>query len=643
MSRIHHLVKARVEEWNTVCGVFGVVSGLGLMDRDSKMFEYVSDHLRHRGPDSSAIVRSENYLLGMHRLSIMDMEHGDQPFSSEDGRFTVLGNGEIYNSKNLRDQLIALGHTIKSTSDIEVIPHLFEMYGVKAVDHLRGMFALVVVDKSKGVIHLIRDRLGEKPLIYHQDRHTFWFSSELTPLVKAGVVGKEIDALGLRDYLLYGFVPEPRTIIRNVKKIPPGAILTIDLKTLDLRVDQYWSAIDHVGDQVADTEMTLSSLREAVHLSTQSDAPVAVALSGGLDSSLVSALALEFRSDLQAFTVGYEEDTSTDERSAAQQFAERIGLPLIQIELRTAEVAEQFSIVCAARDEPIADVAGSAYSALAQRVRESGYPVLLNGQGGDELFWGYPWIRDLAQRGYLSSGGTLPIGINHPRYGIPNSPASFARQLETRAGTTINSVFSNQESIPDNSTESFQVFDFQPGFRSYRNQTSHLTSGESQMKLKRFTFNSPEDSISAVMLNLLSTYLLSNGLTQMDRLTMRHSVEARTPLVDYKIVELALSSQTNSHSLFSSPKGTLRAVAREVLPNFVLERPKNGFTPPIRRWNQRIWQINRSVIQEPLIAEIPFLNEKYVKSIMRKPKKMNCQVNQMAMRLLTLELWYRSL
>lgn len=626
-----------------MCGIFGLISKSPIHDVQLGKVERLSVALNHRGPDGSGQISGSNFLLGMHRLSVMGVAKGNQPFWSEDLRFAVLANGEIYNFPSLCKLLERRRFRLSTGSDIEVVPNLIAEFGLEGINLLRGMFALVIYDKILGKVHLVRDRVGEKPLIYSDQSDAFWFSSELTPLIKAGVIAKKLDAAAVEDYLLYGFVPEDKTIIEGVRKVPPGCILTIDIHTGNTEITSYWKALDYIAGKNISTDEIVQSLSESVSISTQSDVPVAVALSGGLDSSLVSALALQSRPDLQGFTVGYTEDTRTDESGAAAQFAQSIGLPLTHVRLDARDVAKDFSTMCAARDEPISDIAGAAYLALARVVHEQGFRVLLSGQGGDELFWGYSWVRDVAQRAFKSSDGVMPESNRRIPHTIPKSARAIIRELETAGGTRINRAFAKSAIGIDSTPNGFPLFEFQPGYRSMLRDRERLL----QLRPDKFqgpvSFSHAAEVGPSAIIKLMNTYLRSNGLVQMDRLTMFTSVEARTPLVDHKFVELALSSQLDPSNLFQSPKQALRNAAKVIAPTYDLNRPKMGFTPPIRLWNKVIWQQYQKEIQHPIISESDLFNSKDVHAIIKSPIKWNGQVNQMALRLLTLELWYRNL
>lgn len=611
-----------------MCGVFGVVRPSGITAGDRDAFGALGAMLKHRGPDGDGFITTDQALLGMHRLSIIDVDHGWQPFWSEDGQVGVLGNGEIYNAAALHDGLVARGHQLTSHSDIEVIAHLWEESGPQAIEQLRGMFALVIIDRRTAEVVLVRDRLGEKPLHYARVDDALWFSSELSPLVRAGVARPELDVDQLNEYLTYGFVPEPATIIAGVRKVPAGARLAIDLTSGASQVHTYWSPSDFVGDASTSSDIIASAIADAVEVNTRSDVPVAVSLSAGIDSSMVAALAQRSRGDIHAISVGYRDDTATDETALARQFAETVGMSFTRVELDTSTMAREFASVCERRDEPIADIAGAGYDSLAATARDLGYPVLLNGQGGDELFWGYPWVQTHARHRTGITGPDQPTSLRSAL-----RPAVVADWLATRGGRATRALASGSAGVA--------LFRAQPGHVYMERHIRDLLPGQAMGGV--VTFDEPLTDMAAIVIALLQTYLRSNGLAQADRLSMAHSVEGRTPLVDHRLVELALSGCANPEHLQRPAKAQLRDAAAHLLPASILERPKSGFTPPMRAWLDAIWRQEAESVTHPMLAEMAPFDRASVRRNLRSPYLRTGRINQVAFRLLTLEVWYRQL
>lgn len=630
-----------------MCGLFGVVRTSGITDSDRVHFEGLAANLIHRGPDGTGLIEDRGLLLGMHRLSIMDVDHGWQPFWSEDGSIGILGNGEIYNAASLGAQLADRGHRLLTRSDMEVIPHLYEEYGIDFVQHLRGMFALVILDKRRGRLLLVRDRMGEKPLCYAFTDGAFTFASEQSALVRAGIVPFALEPSVLPQYLLYGFTPEPFSLVTGISKVPAGSIAELDLATGSLDVRAYWSMLEHLGDEPLTTDRLRRTIEDAVEACCQSDMPVGIALSGGLDSSMVAVIANRVRSDLTAFSIGYNGGPS-DESSMAAELASGLGIPHVVSHLDAREVGASFAEVCAARDEPVSDIAGPSLSAVSKSAHDAGVPVLMTGMGGDELFWGYEWSRRLASYAFarLSPTGSPAASYSLRQWLPQRSPAGLAQWLETAGGLKVErdldtyfTRWSSDQTVP------IALFEFQNGYPGVVRDVARLCRVESGFPHPRKSMPRSAHLVPGYYINALcETYLRVNGLVQLDRLSMHHSVESRTPLVDYQLTEVVLSSTMHGDDgLSGPPKAKLRQVAKELLPAHVINRPKLGFTPPVRDWVAEIWRNNGAALStDSLLAESGLLEGSRVLANLRRPLHRTGRVNQIALRLATLELWARA-
>jgi asparagine synthase (glutamine-hydrolysing) len=630
-----------------VCGLFGVIRFVGITDSDRTTFDSLAANLRHRGPDGSGFMETPQVLLGMHRLSIMDVDHGWQPFWSEDDQIGILGNGEIYNSSTLRSQVRDRGHRLDTGSDMEVVPHLFEDVGTDTFSKLRGMFALVILDKRNGRLMLARDRLGEKPLSYALIEGGLAFASEQSALVRSGAIPFTIDQTVLPEYLLHGFTPEPMSLIAGIRKVPAGAWLDIELSTGAVAERHYWNLLDSLGDKPLSTADLTAGIQGAVEACCQSDVPVGLALSGGLDSSMVALMASRVRPDLHAFSIGYN-GAASDESALASGLAADLGIPCTIIHLDAREVGASFAATGVARDEPVSDIAGPALSAVSQAARQAGVPVLMTGIGGDEWFWGYDWVRRLGAYTYgrLSSGGVVEDPYRLTQLLPDRSPAGLARWLETRGGRRTEKdieAFIRRWGTPDAIPVS--LYEFQHGYPTINRAIVDLCRiTEDFPQPHRFMPRQPDLAAGEYIRALCDTYLQVNSLAQMDRLSMHHSVEARTPLADYRLAELVMSSRrAGDGALSQSGKSELRKVAEAVLPPHVINRPKKGFTPPVRDWVGEIWRSNTAAFSaDSALADSGLLDARHVRSSLRSPTYRTGRINQIALRLATLELWYRS-
>ena len=625
-----------------MCGIFGVARASGITERDRDTFQRLGDHLRHRGPDGDGYIDTDTSLLGMHRLSIIDTLHGWQPFWSEDHRIGVLGNGEIYNASSLRALLTDRGHVLHSRSDMEVIPHLYEEFGPDFVHSLRGMFALAVVDLTQESLMLVRDRMGEKPLYFTVGQGAFWFASEQTALVKSGVSTPQLNLRSLSSYLQHGFCPEPHSLIAGIRGVQAGEILTLNLKTLTYECDQYWNPLQFAGSNQLSAQELREIVSDAVTVATTSDVNVGVALSGGLDSSLVAALAHGSGTALQAFSVGYP-SSEHDESGDAQTFAEHLNIPFHRVELDSSEIGREYARICVDRDEPIADLAGPGISAVASVARSQGTPVLLTGLGGDELFWGYEWVRDLAgwvyrycQSGTTTRSQYFPTSPPRGRQGRVDWLLSFAglrTENELRNFMSLRNGDSPNPPLP--------LYEFQYGHRAV---TRAIVDVGLEPPGPEFWLTGDDSGTASDYLNaLFSTYLRTNGLAQMDRLSMAHSVESRVPLVDHRIVEAVMRASLGTNPVSQQPKFLLKQAAEQVLPASILSRPKRGFTPPVREWLRAIWKDHADALDMNATRELlGFPVDAFVATV-RKPLNKSGRVNQLSLRLITLELWARNL
>lgn len=628
-----------------MCGLFGIIRPSGILPEDQTALSRLGRQLKHRGPNGSGYISEPQVLLGMHRLSIMDPIQGWQPFWSEDERWGVLGNGEIYNAVELRRNLLRRGHSFRSKSDIEVVPHLMEEFGTSSFRMLRGMYALTIIDRRNGQVLLVRDPIGEKPLMYFREQGVIYISSEQSALLRSGLVPLQLRRSGLSSYLLHGFTPESESLVEGVRKVPSGWFVRVFIETGLTQEECYWSAYEQVGDNSLSDDEIASAIEDAVLACCTSDAPVGIALSGGLDSSVVAAIATQSGVDLSAFTVGYDARTS-DESALARDLASSMGIPCQTITLRTESVVESFAQVCADRDEPISDLAGPAIHALPQAAREAGIPVLLTGIGGDELFWGYDWMRRLA---------TWTTQLVDDRIRGSGVLGSYVAELPTTMQTRADWIISlggvrthlelERFARPNRDSQiPLPFYEFQPSYRAIRRAMTELGGTYPGPDRAEFMGHWDASAMGALYtIASIETYLKVNSLVQVDRLGMRHSVESRSPFADKNLVSTILSGRLVDGSHFLPPKQKLRSIAKIWLPAKVLARPKVGFTPPVRNWLRGIWAVNGSALDGDCLSSLTDLPRGAVVKGLRSPTTRSGRVNQMALRLLTLELWLRSI
>jgi len=576
----------------------------------------------------------------MHRLAIVDLVTGDQPLLSLDAQISLLGNGEIYNAWELREALGSDGSKLASRSDFAPLAEWWSREGLNSLKRSQGMFALSVVDRRNNTVTLARDRLGEKPLYTFQRAGELWWSSELLPLIHAGIADIDLDPISLRNFLIEGICVEPRTPIRGIQALDPGTALVIDTQSLRAETVEYWTPWNHIGDKPENLDELHLLLDGSVRKSLASDVPIAVALSGGLDSTFVAATARKYRDDIAAFTVQFDRQTHFNEGEEAAQTSKVLRIPHRAVTFPLSKVAETFLRVCVHRDLPVADVTGPAYDLLCQEVAGADFKVLLTGQGADELFWGYRWItRWLLQAESFDLNAHALSWMRALRVGRPQGLSEGADWI--REGFGLKSARKALGLKTDVGASSYPL----------RLQSKWF---QNQIQIERLVGSSPktETGMNArridvgelaprLLIGLLQTYLRSNGLAQIDRLSMRYGLEARTPLVDQALVEYVLAHSAGQIRQDKWSKEAFRSAVARDLPPEVLSRPKSGFRPPVKPWLEEIWRSTHDLRRSPQSPALLGWDASEAKRVLRRPIRKTGEANHLGLRLLTLEVWLR--
>lgn len=575
-----------------MCGISGRLSATPLGEPDLAACDAMSRALTHRGPDGAGRRLDRHACLDNRRLSIIDVQGGWQPLYNEDKRIAVVANGEIYNYRELAAELTARGHTLRTGSDIEVIAHLYEELGDDCVHRLRGMFAFALWDATRQRALIVRDRMGEKPLYVHARDGCLTFASELRALVRSGAPSGALDFEAIDHYFHFLWVPEPRTPLADVRKLDAGHRMVIEVAPWRVTTTRWWNLEDAPPLDGDPATTVRAMLEEIAPLVVRSEVPVGVALSGGLDSSTVAAIAAPQCPGLVAFSVGYAGRPPCDERADAARFAADLKIPMAEIEVRTDDVVESFPHVCRAKDDPIADISGYGYWAVMRKAREQQVPVLLMGQGGDELFWGYGWPQEglrqtlrkqralrqgrFALRDYVSfepPPRLSPWGMRkwwNRRFGWADGLAERARDRQSPPGQ-------------------FVSYDINQHFRQARavmpQVYGHAMQGVRAPAERWFTFEAiPERADIRTTSLMTDLFLREDGVAQGDRLGMDSSIEVRLPLVDYRLVETVIGLRKTRPDWQLAPKHWMREAVRGLLPEYVLARKKRGFEPPYDAW-----------------------------------------------------------
>jgi asparagine synthase (glutamine-hydrolysing) len=550
-----------------MCGICGIAStnGSAVTDRVAAM----SATLVHRGPDSFGEFSDGDIALAARRLSIIDLETGDQPIANEDGTLQVVQNGEIYNYRELRRELErAGGHRFRTQGDTEVLLHLYEEHGDGFAERLRGMFAIAIWDAPRHRLVLARDRFGIKPLYYRATGSELAFASELRALPRG-----EIDLDALEAFLAFNSIPAPLTIFKEIRKLPPGHLLSWEDGRVELKRFARPAPIDELreDDEAEVVEELRSRVRDSVRAHLVSDVPVGVLLSGGVDSAFLAALAAQESSEaLRTFSIGFEE-RSFDELADARLVAERYGTQHRELVLRP-DAALLLPALADAFDEPFAD-SSALPTYLVSQLAASDVKVALSGEGGDELFGGYyTYAADLLA---ARVGGLARLaGPLVERLPTSTSRASF----DYRAKRFVRAAH-----LPPLERHHGWKEIFSPELRA------ELTGGRSSfdpVDLLRARYRETEGAAELARLQDvdLGIYLVDDLLVKTDRASMAHSLEARVPYLDTVVTNLALALPTRHKIRGLSKKVLLRKAAAPLLPREIVHGKKRGFSIPAAAW-----------------------------------------------------------
>lgn len=639
-----------------MCGIVGVVRlrDHRVDDSDKVAVRRMAAAIIHRGPDGYGEHVHDGVMFAMRRLSIIDLVGGKQPLFNESGTVAVVANGEIYNHQSLRRELEISGHRFRTHSDCETIVHAYEEYGDECVSRLRGMFAFALHDMRRGCVLLARDRLGEKPLYLAQVGGSLLFASELRAVLASGQVQTEFDPSSLFTFFHYGYIPEPHTAIVGVRKLPAGEMVVVSTVDGSLQSRRYWSLAD-VKPRLASPADVAAVVDEVSRFITGADVPVGVALSGGLDSGAIAVLAAAHSKErLHAFTVGYDEDTSSDETAEARRVAEHAGIHFHSIRLQTQDVIDTYPETLWLKDDPNSDIAGPGYLAVMRAAHQAGVPVLLVGQGGDELFWGYPWLVEAARRTRSRMDGLGSVVSTWLGYAmdrqwtsqsLPFRSLNRARQL----ATDIVKLMADVSRLGETGVRPLgydTLADYQAAQAAGGSFFGHDFLGKVEVAQpyeimdRREIREAPPEA--GLIQFVCDTYLRENGLAQADRLSMSSSIEVRVPLVDYRLAELAYGHQLAAGPRVEADKGLLKAAFADVCPRWMLDRPKRGFTPPAASWNARIHRRYAPLLKDGILVGYGVLAAAAATRIAQRSSVAR-RVPQLHRDAVALELWCRQI
>jgi asparagine synthase (glutamine-hydrolysing) len=568
-----------------MCGICGIIQP-DERPVDPAAIRRMNAALRHRGPDGEGYYERPGTALAMRRLAVIDLVSGDQPIANEDGSLWIVFNGEIYNFPDLRVDLEKRGHRFKTNADTECILHLYEEYGDDCIDHLRGMFAFALWDMKKRRLLAARDRLGKKPLYYAEQNGAFYFSSELSSLLTALPSNPNIDLQAIDLYLGLQYIPEPQTAYAGIRKLPAGHMLAWQDGRFEIR--RYWD-LDYLPKREAPEAQLVDELRhhlrQAVRMRLVSDVPLGVHLSGGIDSSIVTALMAEAASaPVKTFSVGFDE-AAFSELGYARAVAERYATDHHEFILTYGDIPELLPRLLFHLGEPLADPSIIPLYHLSQLTRQH-VTVALNGDGGDEAFAGYPryWLDPWADR-YLRLPRFLTRGL------VPAVVDRIPDRGDRPVGASLVNGLKRLEQLTEVDRRASLLrwgSYFSPRQRSglWKQQFRDALDfhRDESLLVSYYDTALAQSGLDRTLYMDIKTYLPGDLLVKADRMSMAASLEGRSPFLDHELMAWAARLPERYKVRGRRGKYLLRKTFRDQLPASVLQHRKQGFGIPVAAW-----------------------------------------------------------
>lgn len=559
-----------------MCGILGDINQNGI---NKSVFQRQLEIIHHRGPDSTGVWYNPNetVYLGSKRLSIQDLSNnGTMPMKSDDGRYIIVFNGEIYNFKKIKQKLIKFGFSFNSGSDTEVVLKSFIHYGISFLEYLEGMFAIAIYDSTKEELVLARDRIGEKPLYYWENNDGISFSSQLNQLFFNEKLDKKLDYKSLHDYLSYGYVREDRTLICKVKKLLPAHYLTYSIKNKKLRINKYWSIPPYQVNNLKKNELVHKFdelLKQSVKNQLISDVPVGVLLSGGIDSSLVTAYASEISNkQLKTFHISLGGYNKFNEAKYAKTVANYFDTSHIELSGNEIEYS-LLDLITEYTDEPLSD-SSLLPSFLVSELTSNHLKVVLGGDGGDELFGGYTTYKRIINLNNI-------ITKNIPN-SIRGAVANISKYLPT--GTK------GRHFLMGLSGGVRDQFVYNSLFDNY--SISKILKNKNVLK-NNFLFSVSDDLIYDITKIDMLNYLPNDILFKVDRSSMAYSLETRAPFLDKSIVEFAFKDVKSKFKIADGKSKLLpKLLLNEKIKADINFERKQGFSIPLNEWFRTKWYSN---------------------------------------------------
>jgi asparagine synthase (glutamine-hydrolysing) len=619
-----------------MCGICGFFEPSENRIVDRSVIKAMTDTIAHRGPDGEGIYCGAGVGLGHRRLSIIDVETGQQPLANEDESVWISFNGEIYNYEELKRHHLSSGHQFRTRSDTETIVHLYEEFGEDCFSRLRGMFAIALWDEKKRRLVLGRDRVGKKPLYYAWDGKRLVFGSEIKALWPAARFQPDIDLEALSDYFSYQYVPAPKTIYRQVRKLRPAHYLVADAN--GIRETPYWDLSFQQSQELSEPEWCerlIDEFRTSVKVRLMSEVPLGAFLSGGVDSSSVVALMNQYQSPVTTCSIGFTEE-SYNEAAEAKQFATSLRSNHFEeiVSPRAVDIVEKLAWHY---DEPFAD-SSAVPTYYVSRMARQHVTVALSGDGGDENFAGYRRYKfDLRENAMRA---ILPLPLRRAIFGPLSAvypKADWAPRI-FRAKTTLQSLsrsgiegyFNTMSSIPPETKAQL-----------LGSEVKKKLNGYDSIDVLRYHYDraDTEDPLSRVLYTDIKTYLVDDILVKVDRASMASSLEVRCPLLDHQLMQTIASIPSGLKLRQGTGKYIFKKALEPVLPKEILTRRKWGFGVPLATWFRR--DLKEFAYESVFSIKDPYLNYTFLEQCWNQHQRGQRDWSAMLWQVLMFRTWQR--
>ncbi|WP_313467097.1 asparagine synthase (glutamine-hydrolyzing) [Carnobacterium sp.] len=610
-----------------MCGFVGYISNKKhtIEEKQKTKVQKMNKRIVHRGPDEEGYYSDDTIALGFRRLSIIDIEKGHQPLSYEEERYWIIFNGEIYNYIELRNELVEEGYTFQTDSDTEVIIAAYSAYKEKVTSKLRGMFAFVIWDKLEKTFFGARDHFGIKPFYYAVENQGLYVSSEKKSILKV-IKDRQLDEVALQNYLTFQYIPGLETMHQSIKELAPGHFITKKLNE-EVKITKYWQA-DFLP--VAKSEETFAkeiraSLYDSIEKHMRSDVTVGSFLSGGIDSSIIVAIAREFNPKLKTLSVGFERE-GYNEINLAEETAEELRVDNFSYTITAQEFMDEFPRFVWHMDDPLADPAAVPQFFLSRLAREH-VKVALSGEGADELFGGYGIYNEPhALRMFNHTGKVTNQAINRLAKLMPEGVKGKSFLLR---GTIP---------LENRYVGNAKIFEEAEKKKLLKNYNLHYPYHEVTKPFYEQTLGyHPVDRMQLIDIN---TWLSGDLLLNADRTTMAHSLELRTPFLDKEVFEVARQIPANLRIAHGTTKYILRKAVEGIVPEDVIYRKKLGFPVPIRHWlKDEMYDWALAIINESQTEHL--LNKSYIVDLLDKHRTGKIDYSRKIWTALTFMVWHR--